>query len=213
VTCGIKAEIGKAPPKPMSHIAVNIELMTLCSPQFRRGVPSSLAQSICEELNSLTCNLIPPSNFRISTEEEELFWYLYVDLYCLDYNGNIFDASMIAVLSALKSLKLPTISMKGGVVSATENRTNALQLHHYPVPLTFGIFDSFIITDPTADEEKLGNGSFSIVFDEKGQLYSVVKSGGSVVTDEQLRDCMEQAKLRAKVVYNEIHKDCSQKTT
>jgi len=28
-------------------------------------------------------------------------WYLYVDIYCLDYDGNVFDACLIALLAAL----------------------------------------------------------------------------------------------------------------
>jgi exosome complex RNA-binding protein Rrp42 (RNase PH superfamily) len=28
-------------------------------------------------------------------------WYLYADLYCLDYDGNVFDCALIALLAAL----------------------------------------------------------------------------------------------------------------
>ena len=30
-------------------------------------------------------------------------WYLYVDLYCLDFDGNCKDAALLAMISALKS--------------------------------------------------------------------------------------------------------------
>jgi exosome complex component RRP43 len=35
--------------------------------------------------------------------EGKTVWYLYLDIYCLDYDGNVFDASLIALISALKN--------------------------------------------------------------------------------------------------------------
>ncbi len=36
-------------------------------------------------------------------EANEAMWYLYVDMYCLDYDGNVFDACLIALLAALQN--------------------------------------------------------------------------------------------------------------
>lgn len=30
-------------------------------------------------------------------------WYLHVDIYCLNYDGNMLDASLMAILAALKT--------------------------------------------------------------------------------------------------------------
>jgi exosome complex RNA-binding protein Rrp42 (RNase PH superfamily) len=52
-------------------------------------------------------NLVDESVLRIEDKEEQskerkaMVWYLYVDMYCLDYDGNVFDACLIALLSAL----------------------------------------------------------------------------------------------------------------
>lgn len=39
-------------------------------------------------------------------DEAPMSWYLYVDLYCLNHNGNLFDASLIALIAALKNGKI-----------------------------------------------------------------------------------------------------------
>ena len=58
-------------------------------------------------------DLVDESVLRIEDKEEEskarkaMVWYLYVDMYCLDYDGNVFDACLIALLSALANGTLP----------------------------------------------------------------------------------------------------------
>jgi exosome complex RNA-binding protein Rrp42 (RNase PH superfamily) len=32
-----------------------------------------------------------------------LNWFIYADIYCLDYDGNVFDAALIALVAALKN--------------------------------------------------------------------------------------------------------------
>lgn len=43
--------------------------------------------------------IVSESSFDIPGQD--LAWYLYVDIYCLDYNGNVLDASLIALITAL----------------------------------------------------------------------------------------------------------------
>jgi exosome complex component RRP43 len=35
----------------------------------------------------------------------QLVWVLYIDMMCLDYDGNVTDACMIALIAALKNSK------------------------------------------------------------------------------------------------------------
>ncbi len=60
-------------------------------------------------------DLVDESVLRIEDKEEEskerkaMMWYLYVDMYCLDYDGNVFDACLIALLSALANGTPPSL--------------------------------------------------------------------------------------------------------
>lgn len=40
---------------------------------------------------------------ELCVEEGQLVWVLYVDLYCLDYDGNFLDAAIVALVSALRA--------------------------------------------------------------------------------------------------------------
>ena len=39
-----------------------------------------------------------------------LAWALYIDLICLNHDGNVQDACVLAMISALKTLKLPEVN-------------------------------------------------------------------------------------------------------
>ncbi len=38
-----------------------------------------------------------------------LNWFIYADIYCLDYDGNVFDAALIALVAALKNCKYTAV--------------------------------------------------------------------------------------------------------
>jgi exosome complex RNA-binding protein Rrp42 (RNase PH superfamily) len=47
----------------------------------------------------------------LTIERGKSAWQLMVDVYCLDHDGNVHDASLIAVMAALKTLKLPAVNV------------------------------------------------------------------------------------------------------
>lgn len=38
-----------------------------------------------------------------SNSQAQFVWYIYVDLYCLNYSGNLLDTCLIALLAALRN--------------------------------------------------------------------------------------------------------------
>eukprot|EP01126_Amoeba_proteus_P036179 TRINITY_DN3676_c0_g4_i3.p1 TRINITY_DN3676_c0_g4~~TRINITY_DN3676_c0_g4_i3.p1 ORF type:complete len:335 (-),score=102.35 TRINITY_DN3676_c0_g4_i3:25-927(-) len=230
VVCGIKGEVGKK--TSGKHMAVNVELLPLCSSQFPHGRPSDQAQVYGELLNRLVDGIINNSEFDIP--ETELSWYLYVDIYCLDYNGNVFDATLISLLTALTNLSLPSVHVNTGeqVIATKTGKGKKLTLLRYPISLSFGMVDSYIICDPNSDEENLQQFLFTIIVDETGNLLSVVcpgsgyaginsvgdgggsggggggggGDGGSGVLDSgpDLKLCIERTRQRAKNVFHMI---------
>lgn len=108
-----------------------MELNPICSSKFRPGKPTEEAQVLVEFLNEIASStsrnpLVSFEDLSIETEQgsagsddgdEEMaesnrskfVWYLYVDMYCLNHDGNIQDACLIALLSALNDGKHITI--------------------------------------------------------------------------------------------------------
>lgn len=204
VMAGIKAEVGKIPsdhnPNTNAQIVVNVELLPLCSPNFKPGKPSEQAQQLSNSINTLlrTRSIVEPSTLVIGTGVQ---WYLLVDIYCLDYDGAVLDASLIALIAALQNVRLPAASITedaaGTKVVATPERNISLELLQYPIASTFGIFDeTYILTDPTAEEESLLGGELTIIYNNHNELCAVHKPGGSTITEEKMQGCIEKAKGR-----------------
>ena len=51
-----------------------------------------------------SCGLVRNLNeLMVENDDKKVLWYLIVDLYCLDHDGNLFDACLIALIAALKN--------------------------------------------------------------------------------------------------------------
>jgi hypothetical protein len=101
----------------------NVDLSPLCSPLFRPGPPADEAQVLSSRLrdillafvsfppflllfpllNSLPCssNVLPLSSLVI--EPGKAVWVVYLDIVCLNYDGGILDAAVLASVGALKN--------------------------------------------------------------------------------------------------------------
>ncbi|XP_032533875.1 exosome complex component RRP43-like [Chiroxiphia lanceolata] len=138
-----------------------------------------------------------------------LAWVLYCDIICLDYDGNLLDASVFALLAALKNVQLPSVIIheETGLSEVNLKQKTPLIIRKHPVATSFAVFDdTVLIVDPTAEEEDLATGTVTIVTDEKGRLCSVHKPGGSPLTGAKLQDCITRAVTRHKEVKKLIDK-------
>jgi exosome complex component RRP43 len=76
-------------------------------------------------------------------EVGKLAWVLYCDLVCLDSDGSLTDASVVALLAALASMRLPgsRVNEDTGLGEVTDTEEVRLHLNGFPVATTFGLFD------------------------------------------------------------------------
>eukprot|EP00112_Aurelia_sp_Birch-Aquarium-sp1_P017878 Seg419.4 transcript_id=Seg419.4/GoldUCD/mRNA.D3Y31 product="Exosome complex component RRP43" protein_id=Seg419.4/GoldUCD/D3Y31 len=198
VICGIKAELAEPTLDAANkgYIVPNVELPPLCSPKFRPGPPSEQAQVLSQFLLDTVQNSELIDLKKLCIVEKKIAWCLYADVICLNYDGNLQDASLTALLAALHNCRLPSVSYneETGELTATEEVKTMLDIASNPVASTFAVFqDSYLIADPTDEEEALATGVVTVVTLEDGQLCSVNKPGGCAVSEDILRQCIERA--------------------
>ncbi|NP_001279869.1 exosome complex component RRP43 [Callorhinchus milii] len=206
VVCGIKMEFAvptvDAPNK--GYVVPNVDLPPLCSSRFRPGPPGEQAQAASQFIADVIENSQFLQKEDLCIEKGKLVWVVYCDMMCLDYDGNLLDACIIALLAALKNVQLPpvSISVETGLAEVDMNQKNQLNIRKHPVATSFAIFDDTIfIVDPTAEEETLASGMATIVVDEEDRLCAVHKPGGSGASGEKLQDCIVRAQTRHREVY------------
>jgi len=209
VVCGVRAEVGEPPSinqtgivsnqsKNHSYIFVNVELGPICSNAFSSSKPSEKAMSLATQLNTLINRLdIPTTDFYFDNEGKAR-WYLYVDIYCLDFDGNITDASIIAMLAALKNVKLQQgiIVEPNQYFKDSEQPIRKLSIQDYFIPLSFSVIDDYILSDPCLEEEKLSSGQITITFNENQEICLLLFSGITGISDDHLKKCIQLTKNR-----------------
>ncbi|KPP71347.1 exosome complex component RRP43-like [Scleropages formosus] len=224
VICGIKAELATPPTDAPNkgYIVPNVDLPPLCSSRFRPGPPGEQAQAASQFI----ADLIDSSTDDVRTQGVEIFsysfkfqlsWVLYCDIMCLDYDGNLLDACVIALLAALENGKcyqtfrnhdkamsqLPevTINKETELAEVNPQKLHPLNVTKHPVGSSFAVFDNtIVIVDPTAEEESLSTATITVVTDEDERLCALHKPGGSGLSAEKLQDCISRAVTRHREV-------------
>lgn len=201
VICGIKLEFAtpsvEAPNK--GYVVPNVDLPPLCSSGFRHGAPGEQAQAASQFVADVieSSGVVNPEDLCI--ERGKLCWVLYCDLMCLDYDGNLLDACILALLAALKNAQLPevTINKETSQPEVNLKTRTPLQVHRHPIGSSFCVFDNAVlIVDPTAEEERLSTAQLTVVTDEDQRLCSVHKPGGTALSGERLQECISRAQRR-----------------
>ncbi|XP_047463378.1 exosome complex component RRP43 [Mugil cephalus] len=211
IICGIKAELAnptvEAPGK--GYIVPNVDLPPLCSSRFRPGPPAEQAQAASQFIADVIESSEVIKTEDLCIERAKLCWVLYCDIMCLDYDGNILDACVIALLAALKNTRLPKVTINKETCAPEVNLENrhGLHIHKHPVGASFCVFDdSILIVDPTADEESLSTAQLTVVTDEEGQLCAVHKPGGTSLSAEKLQECITRATARQREIQKLVDK-------
>ncbi|RKP27974.1 exosome complex component RRP43-like protein [Syncephalis pseudoplumigaleata] len=203
VVCGIKAEVAEPTldQPQQGYFVPNVELGPLCSARFRPGPPGDLAQLVSERLRSLlyvgSSKVVVLEDLCI--EPEQAVWVIYADLTCLNYDGNILDACVLALSAALKDTRIPRASLDvdEGIVRADEQATQPLTLRPFIFAATYGIYEGrLLLADPNASEEPLMASQVTVCLMEDGQLAALWKSGGGLCSMEQVQQCIAQARKR-----------------
>ncbi|KAJ3997607.1 ribosomal protein S5 domain 2-type protein [Lentinula boryana] len=198
VVCGIKAEIcePELDNPDEGFLVPNVDLPALCSPKFKPGPPTEEAQVLSERLNEALGNgMLSLSSLCICSGKSA--WVLYVDATVINYDGNVFDATLLAMVCALKNVSLPhadfdpelhrTVCTRSETDPSKPARKLAIQEDLIPLAFSFGVFaGSHLLPDPTASEETLLDTYISVILDAHAQVLAVSQLGAGVDNYEAL---------------------------
>lgn len=157
VIAGIKMELGEPyPDSPdKGNLMVSGDLLPMASPRFESGPPRFNAI----ELPRLVDRAIRESGVidfkKLVVKEGEKVWTVIIDLYPINDDGNLIDASSIAAIAALSKSVFPGID-EYGKADYKHRTTNRLPVvaEILPVSFTFYKLGDSIIVDPTREEEE-----------------------------------------------------------
>ncbi|TDA29709.1 MAG: RNA-binding protein, partial [Hadesarchaea archaeon] len=109
VMVGVKLQKGEPfPDTPTSGIlVVNAELLPLASPTFEPGPPNEDAIELARVVDRAIRESQMIDLEKLCIKEGEEVWAVFIDIYVLDHDGNLIDASVLASVAALYGVKPP----------------------------------------------------------------------------------------------------------
>ena len=121
---------------------------------------------------------------------------VFVDLYVLNYDGNLIDACSAGAIAALMGAKKPVYNVVEKEAKPTGEKV-PLTVRKKPVAISvIKIGDNFIL-DPTADEEDVMDARLTITFEENGGICTIQKSGSDGLTVDEIKKCINMAQEKA----------------
>ncbi|XP_013185558.1 exosome complex component RRP43 [Amyelois transitella] len=210
IVCGIKLELAtpKAEQPDQGFIVTNVELPPLCSSKYKPGPPSDYAQVTSYLVSDIMVNSKCVDLKDLCITSDKLAWVLYCDMVCLDNDGSLVDACIIALMASLKTVTLPSVTYNDETedIKIDTNVRKPLKVHGLPVASSFAVYkllqDEVLLVDPSSYEEEMcgGIGSNFIVCCNNGLLCGTQKFGGSDLSTECQEKALKIAKDRASLV-------------
>ena len=136
---------------------------------------------------------------------------LYLDVVCLTYDGNLWDAAILACMAAMKTSRIPSLEYdeETDIVQKIDGVERSLILQGILLPSTFGFFgEDSVLADPTSREESVLEGTMTIVYNDQGNIGGIFKQGGRPLKQEQIDRLMEEASKHSDRIRNLFHTLC-----
>ncbi|KAI3667386.1 hypothetical protein L6452_42442 [Arctium lappa] len=195
-------------------VAIDFHMPAICSPIVRPGRPAEAAPVVSKQLSDTILSSGMIDLKQLSLVSGKAAWMAYLDIYCLDADGALFDAALLAAAAAFSHLQIPVVSLNDDgriVVVSKQNEgeklknkpvneeKRKLKLRSIPFALTCILHKNYILADPTAEEESIMETLITIVLDSSCQLVSLYKPGGPAFAFESVvQDCIALSRQRVR---------------
>ena len=199
VMVGIKIELGEpyADAPAQGVLTVNTELVPLASPSFEPGPPNENAIEIARVVDRGVRESKAIALEKLCAVPGKKVFVVFVDVYVLNHDGNLIDASALAALAALLNTKMRKYEVKDEGVKVKSGYTQ-LPVANHPIAVTLAKINDKLVVDPSLEEEQIMDARLTITTGKDGKVCAVQKGGYGYFTKEQISEATTIAKEKAK---------------
>jgi exosome complex component RRP42 len=133
----------------------------------------------------------------------KIVYTIFVDCSVINTDGNLFDATSYAVVSALVSSKLPIFEIQDGRVVDTGNSQDP-PITTIPISITTVRIGDVVILDPTAEEEACMDARITIATNSNGHYTAIQKGSTGAFTVEQIKKAAEIARIKGEEIRTKL---------
>ena len=191
VIVGVKLEVGEPYPDTPNEgtIIVGAELLPLSNPEFELGPPGIQAIELARVVDRGIRESKALDFKKLCITKGEKIWMVIIDICPINDAGNLFDASSIAALAALKNTVYPKFD--GEKVDYKEKTGKKIELERLPIAVTVIKIGDMLIIDPDIEEEKVIDARLTVSSMEDGTLCALQKGGDSPLTAEEISKMLD----------------------
>jgi exosome complex component RRP42 len=205
VIAGVKVETGR-PFEGLENkgaLILSAEILPTASPYIEPGPPDE--ETI--ELARVVDRGIRESEMidldKLVLVPGEIVYTIFVDCSIINADGNLFDATSYAVVSALISSKIPIFKVQDGKVIDSGD-VQEPPLTTIPISITAARVGDTVILDPTAEEEACMDARITITTNSNSDFTAVQKGSTGAFTLEQLKKTAEASRIKGIEVRSKI---------
>jgi exosome complex component RRP42 len=197
VVVGVKIDTGTPFPDVPDKgvLTVNAELTPLASPDFEPGPPGEDAVELARVVDRGIRESEAIDLEKLCVEPGKSVFVVFIDVYIINHDGNLIDASALAALAALLNTKMFKYEVKDGEIVKKPGYI-PLPVVNYPISVTFAKIGDKLILDTGLDEEQVMDARLTMALDQNGNICAIQKGGGSgYFTKEEI---LESSKIALK---------------
>ncbi|MBN1357143.1 exosome complex protein Rrp42 [Candidatus Bathyarchaeota archaeon] len=198
VLVGVKIETGTPfPDTPDDGVmTVNAELVPLASPDFEPGPPDENSIELARIVDRGIRESHAIDTAKLCITSGKKVFVVFVDVYVLNHDGNLIDASALAAVAALMNTKMPNYEVKDDEVIIKQGYT-PLPMTSHPITVTLGKINDKLIVDPWLEEEQVIDARLTMAFNDDGNICAIQKGCAGYFTQQQILEGMKLAKEKA----------------
>ena len=208
VLVGVKVDVGQPfrDTPNQGVLVVHAENVPLASPIFEPGPPDENAIELARVIDRSLREVKAVDLESLVIRAGEKVWNLWVDVYVLDHDGNLFDASMLATMAALATTKLPDYeeTETGEIVLKRDVKSKPLKINYKVVSVTIAKIGNYLVVDPTFEEEVISDYRLVLSFDENLRVVGAQKTGGGGMKISEFREALKIGRSTAQSYFKAL---------
>jgi len=187
-------------------ITVNAELTPMSNPDFETGPPGINAVELARVTDRGIREAKAIDLKKLCIAPGEKAWFVMIDIVTINDAGNLFDASGLAALAALKAAKFPVFDKETGVIDYKKKTKESLPMLKEPLPVTVHKINGCLLLDPILQEEKSSEARLTVTSDMDGTISALQKGGDEPLTMDEISRMIDIALEKANFLRKELNK-------
>jgi exosome complex component RRP42 len=205
VVAGVKVETGE-PFEGLENkgaLILSAEVLPTASPYSEPGPPDEETIELARVVDRGVRESQMVDLDKLVLIPGKTVYTIFVDCSIINTDGNLFDATSYAVISALISSKLPVFEIQDGKVVDIGNRQDP-PITTIPISITAVRIGDAVILDPTSEEEACMDARITITTNSDGHFTAIQKGSTGAFTIEQIKKAAETARIKGEDVRTKL---------